>query len=163
MLDLVNATGRHRIDLASWHLALELARDRGWDFAGTRPPKGWRGGAVPPWGLTGWPDLARSEPDVWDGNYVTGMGQRVTDRDARALADALDRALDDVPAHDARKHKPEGYPMPRDMARLLRGLSGDYQPDPRQVIAPLEWFSGHRKQELRELIEFCRRGGFTIR
>src|SRR4051794_40687695 len=163
MLDLVNASGRHRTDLASWHLALELARDRGWDFAGTRPPKGWRGGAVPPGELTGWPDLALSEPGGWDGNYGTAPGQRVSDEDGRALADALEHALDDVPAHDAREHKPQGYPMPRDVARLLRGLSGGHRPDPTQVISPLEWFSGKRKRELRRLIDFCRKGGFTIR
>ncbi len=99
---------------------------------------------------------------MWDGNYVTCQGQRVTDEDARALGEALQLALDDVPGHDARGHKPAGHPLPRDVARLLRDTSGGPGPDPAQALNAAEWFSGDRKEELRRLIDFCGRGGFRI-
>src|SRR5262249_22326261 len=79
---------------------------------------------------------------------------RVTDVDARAMADALQRSLDDLPDHDALA----GHPR--------RGLSWDerYAGGPFLTNPPrlLEWFSGPNKQMVRDLIRFARRGGFRV-
>ncbi len=99
---------------------------------------------------------------AWYGGYVANAGQWVSAADARAWADALENALDDVPNHDARILKPQAYPMPIAVARLFRDLTGGGLPDPGQHINALEWFSGTRKQELRDFIAYCRRGGFAV-
>jgi hypothetical protein len=41
-------------------------------------------------------------------------------------------------------------------------MAGDDLPDPSQFVNALEWFSGARKQGLRDLIAFCRQGGFAV-
>lgn len=62
-----------------WHVALGLAKELGWEPAGTRPPAGVR--------------MAQ-----WDaGDYRSREGQQVTGLDARALAAALARALRAIP------------------------------------------------------------------
>jgi hypothetical protein len=70
--------------------------------------------AGPPGGIDRWPDLADSDPGVWGGNYVMGQGQRVSGGGASAPAGALERALPDVPGHDARVRAARG-------ARRARG------------------------------------------
>ncbi len=94
---------------------------------------------------------------------MLGNGRRVGDEDARSLADALERALPDVPDHDATAHKPRAYPVPAAMRDMLRDLPDDRMPGPDQYVNALEWFSGLRKQVLTELITFCGEGGFSIR
>jgi hypothetical protein len=78
---------------------------------------------------------------------------RVTDADAHALADALERALPDIPGHDALSNHPR------------RGLVGEGGPAGRFLSKPpslFEWFSGPNKQWVRGLIRFARRGGFRV-
>jgi len=96
--------------------------------------------------------LAPEDAAGWGGGYFSNDGQRVTAEDARELAAALERALPDVPDHDALRHK----------ARPL-GNSGEFGIPVGTPTTPSEWFSGDRKQRLREFIAFCRAGGFVIR
>jgi hypothetical protein len=86
------------------------------------------------------------------GGYFVNDGQRVTAEDARALADALERALPDIPDHDAMAHKTFEHPS---------------EPGVRLVAidtpaSPYEWFSGDKKRLVRQFIDFCRQGGFEI-
>lgn len=112
------------LDSWSWQHLLHLARAMGWDPQGTEPPS----------------DRQRKE---WDGGYSGNDGQFVTDQDAANLADALAKALDDLPDHDALAHK---VPL---------GLH--------ENVNPFKWFSGlDRKRYLREFIAFCRQGGFLV-
>ena len=70
--------------------------------------------------------------------------------------------MSDLPDHGATAHKPFAYPMPAAMEPLLRAMPGPGLPDPSQCVRALEWFSGPRKQQLRDFIAFCRRGGFAV-
>jgi hypothetical protein len=88
-------------------------------------------------------------PD-WDGGYFTNDDQRVTTEDAAALADALERALPDVPRHEAMAHKTVELPGG------LRVMKADADE------SPLEWFSGEGRDQLVEFIRYCRAGEFVI-
>lgn len=69
-----------------WARILDLAQYYGWQPMGTVDPC--------------WDDDPDSEfyvDQTWDGNYGTNALQTVTAEDANALADALERALADVP------------------------------------------------------------------
>jgi hypothetical protein len=150
-MGLKGAGGDCHFDLAGWYFALELGHWYGWEPEGTTPQEEdvTEAGGYP-------------EPFAWYGGYVDNAGRRVSAADARAWADALESALDDIPDHDARALKPQAYPMPAAVARLLRDMPGDGLPDPGQFVNALEWFSGTRKQELRDFVAYCRRGGFAV-
>jgi hypothetical protein len=175
------------VDLASWHFALELGRRYGWRPAGMEPPDDYLLEED-----DDADDLLDDEEDDldegededdaddlleeddtddeeidemcqgWPWDYIDNAGKWVTDDDAHQWADALEQALPDLPDHDATAHKPDAYPMPAAMAPLFRDMAGDGLPDPSQYVTALEWFSGTRKQELRDLIAFCRCGGFAV-
>ena len=86
-------------------------------------------------------------------SYILNSGYRVFAEDAHALAAALERALPDVPDHDAVEHKTFEDPrLPG--VRLYR---------PGEAISPVEAFSGENKAMLTDFIAFCRQGGFEIR
>jgi hypothetical protein len=70
-----------------WRRMLTLARQYGWRPDGTLPPR-------EEWKWDG-------EPDLWDGSYWPGVGQEVTDHDARGMAAALEQACADIPEPDA--------------------------------------------------------------
>ncbi|TVQ62379.1 MAG: hypothetical protein EA378_05535 [Phycisphaerales bacterium] len=127
-----------------WAMLVHLAWDHGWRPVGTLPPTHWgmhEPGAVP----GDWPRA----------DYVTGRGQRVREDDARNLAEALERCVDDLPNHDALAEKgipplqAPAFPVWRHMES---GAS----------ISPFEVFGGPNKDGFRRFIAFCRAGGFTI-
>jgi len=103
-------------------------------------------------GEYGWQASPESESDRPEALCELVLG-RVTEADARALADALRRSLADLPGHDALSH-------------CERGLNYD----PRCYGGPFlscppslwEWFSGPNKRRVRDLIAFARRGAFTV-
>ena len=65
-----------RMSNSGWPELLAIAEEYGWKPAGTKPPKGMKGG-------------------TWNGGYYTMDGQIVTARDAEALATAIDDAMKD--------------------------------------------------------------------
>jgi hypothetical protein len=69
--------------VGTWGSLLRMAYSYGWEPAGTQPG--------PVYG-----DSDR----LWDGDYFTNSGQVLTNEDAAALADALERALLDIPDHE---------------------------------------------------------------
>lgn len=171
------------LDLTSWHMALELARDNGWLYAGTLPPAGGKR-TEEPTGRVGepagagegagdrrvvcggrlWIDWSRDRTaDAWDGNYLIPSGQHVSGEDARALAGALEQALPAVPDEGVRGLKPGGRPVPRDMRHWFRSPSAGPLSERQQALDASEWFSGTGKQQVRDLIAFCREGGFRVR
>jgi hypothetical protein len=95
----------------------------------------------------------QAEADAaWGGRYDTNVHQTVQADDARNLADALERALTNIP-NDRVWEGPMGGPT-----RLPDGTGKDL-PEPNL----LEWFSGPEgKARLRAFIKFCRAGAFTI-
>jgi hypothetical protein len=84
-------------------------------------------------------------------SYFDGEEGRVTATDARALGNALARALPDVPRHEAAQDKT--------FTSLLPGLRLFDLETPMNAT---EWFSGRKRQILKDLIALCRRGGFAI-
>jgi hypothetical protein len=130
-MDLTGPAGDFGFTNTAWEHLLRLASLAGWQPAGTLPPEG---------------------AGDWDGNYFTNDGQRVGDEDARGLAEALERALPDVPDHDALGDKAFYHPA----------LPGVRLVDARTPVNSFEWFAG-QKDVLKRFIAFCRAGGFEIR
>jgi hypothetical protein len=153
--DLTNSSGQtHQWKVLGWWHLLNLAREYGWLPRGTEAP-------------------SHSGPG-WDGNYFQNDGQLVTADDATALAEALDRLLAD-PNRDAaaasvgsRKtqialdNAGNSSSNARDVLRypidFIRGMLGHFGRDSIGV-----WqFGPKADQYLRQFIEFCRAGPFTI-
>lgn len=127
-----------------WGLLLMMAWDYGWRPEGTRPPEHWK-------------HVNRENlPETWaKADYVTGKGQRILAPDAKALGDALERAVDDLPNHDPLVEK--------EVARLnipafpsMRVVRSDVP------TTNLEVFGGENKEGFRRLIAFCRAGELAV-
>ena len=74
-------------------------------------------------------------------------GDYVDERKAAGLADALEKALPEIPDDDAVRGRTE--------------WSGDYHL-PTMDVASTEWFSGPAKPYYLEFIRHCRAGGFRV-
>jgi hypothetical protein len=74
-------------------------------------------------------------------------GDYVDHEKAVRLAEALERALPDIPDHDAVGDRTEWI--------------GDYHL-PRADVSSTEWFSGAAKAYYEEFIRHCRAGGFRV-
>ena len=83
-MDLHGKGGYFRLNCWAWENVLKWATSSGWKPLGTSKPKLWSDGG----------------DGIWKGGYDTNDGQRVLAKDARALADALERALPGVEARD---------------------------------------------------------------
>jgi hypothetical protein len=77
---------------------------------------------------------------------------RVTDADAIALAEALKRALPDVPRHDALAGHPD-----RTLRWSYRAIGGPFLSAPPSLY---EWFSGENRQMIEEVITLAGQGSF---
>ena len=139
---LYGACGEFSLSGRAWRLLLALASAYGWEPVGTRPPD-------PEWCFDDeWSRMA----NVWDGRYLPSECQRMTENDAFAMADALEHALPDVPAHDALSDKVLASSVDE---LALWGRAGV----PGVTIAAMEEFSGHNKPLLMSLIVHLREGG----
>jgi hypothetical protein len=151
--------GEFALPPGGWLRLLMLAQLHGWCPMGTEVPEyPWlEGGVIDKEDLdngTYW--LGRASE--WSGLYFPGYGQRVSDRDARALGAALQRALPDVPEQDVFEQRAptrggRGTSLERTLRRAVRRQTN-----------PLELYSGEEKEVLRSLIAHCHdcSGGFWI-
>ena len=110
--------------------------------------------------------IPKPPADLSDGGYTFNDYQRVTDEDAANLADALERALPDVPRHNAIEHKQVSLDTILGLAPgqlpLFAGLSLSGVPAGVETN-PMEWFSGEDgRKKLTDFIAYCRQGGFLI-
>lgn len=80
-MDLSGAGGYFRWTNLGWRDVLALAESNGWEPTATGPPRG----------------ILKA---AWSGTYFSNDGQRVYARDARQLADALERAIAACPVED---------------------------------------------------------------
>ena len=135
-MDLINRQGTTHFTVYVWGKILALARMYGWKPTGTQAPKDW---------------AEEEEGRVWDGGYVWNGGQIVIADDAEELADALERALDDIPGFYAAWHKAD---ISEDGGPLI---------PVEENLSPLEALSGENKPVVKEFIAFCRQGAFEIR
>jgi hypothetical protein len=136
-MNLRGEGGDFHFDVFGWSKVLQLARLYGWRPLGTRLEEDSEGKPV----------------GDWAGGYDSNDFQTVTAADARHLAGALERALPDVPGHDALGHKLVTLTF---RGREIQGLPPDAN------VSPVEYFSGERKQLLQDFISFCRAGAFLI-
>jgi hypothetical protein len=180
-MDLSGAGGYFRFANYSWSKVLRLGVMFGWEPAGTEAnvdfvlcckygiPEAEGGGFT---GTQEERDLFAEEVRrEWDGGYCSNDYQIITAEDARNLADALERALPDVPDREAVAHKLQRREcLPGELEKYREfGIIG---PDETSVeswsvdadqINPLEWFYGEDgKERLRGFITFCLAGEFHI-
>jgi hypothetical protein len=163
-MDLHRAGGDFWFNIFSWGQVLELAQQYGWEPAGTemQPTEVLDADGNIDHELT---DQFMAIREDWDGNYVTNDWQHVSDDDAAHIADALERALDDIPDFDsgekAKKFTPDEPPV-NPVARAL--LAAGFKPfvASNDLLSPVEFFSGEGKQKIRDFIDYCRAGGFEI-
>jgi hypothetical protein len=121
-----------------WQALLGLARQHGWDPAGTQPP----------WAASGW--TGAGDPPAWDGRYWPGLGQQVTGADARHLGAALARAVADIPDSGGRPYwRPDPDARPVTDVTALELLAGA---ESKEVLG---WFLEH-------CAGCCGGGGFAI-
>ena len=88
----LEGTGRDfRFTMSSWHRRGELLVMGGWQPAETSPPSDWY----------------ECRDGRWGGGYGSNDGGRVSDRDARLMADALERILPEIPDRDTLQTPPK--------------------------------------------------------
>lgn len=132
----INIIGEDRfasIDWLVWSQAYYLARRYGWEPAGTE------GGC----GI--------EAPD-YDSRYFVALGQLVTAADAKALAEAITKAMPDIPSEPT-----FGF------AYLLRGIESLHMSE-RLTEDFLEFFASdpEARHSLREIEALAREGEFRI-
>lgn len=131
-MDLSGRGGDFWWKFFDWPKLLYVAIHYGWEPAGTIAPI----------------DRHSDEPILdWDGGYFSNDFQTVTADDAWQLADALERALADIP--DDADTSLE-FECPADPADVPDG-------------ADLLWFRSPRQRTpIREFVQYCRKGDFEI-
>jgi hypothetical protein len=163
--------GYLRFSNYAWCVALELAHEHGWEPAGTEPPE------VTVYAPDGVVDevatrAKRQRYANWDEVYLTNNRQVVSDEDAANIADALERALDDMPDESAEddlltpaQHQAyQGGELPQeDLDKAIEQFMEGQAASPPQIPpqTPACYFAGN-KDYLREFITFCRAGAFAI-
>jgi hypothetical protein len=119
------AISRQKFSKDTWVRVSSLGIFYGWHPMGTRVPS-----------MT---EIHGYYTDYWDGTYLTNDGQIVVSEDARSLARALEKSLDDIPDFNL-EHE---------------------SLDPGNVNI-FEYFAGDRKEQLIHFIKFCKLGSFLI-
>jgi len=112
-MDLSGAGGYFRWAGGGWGRILDLAEQFGWQPVGTGPPRG-------------------TLKEDWSGSYFSNDGQLFYARDAQKLADALERALEEMPTEKLKK----------DSSNWV--------------------FTQEGKGTIQQFITFCREGSFRI-
>jgi hypothetical protein len=104
------------------------------------------------------------DPDEWNGGYFSNDYQWVTEEDAANIADALQRALDDIPDFDTDEKRVEYGPGELPTSPIERSLveQGFLINVPNASLKPVEYFGGGAKQRVRYFIRFCRAGEFFV-
>jgi len=105
----------------------------------------------------------------WSGTYWTNDGQIVKAEDALALAQALQKSLDDIPdSNNEMDWNVKGWfddDLPEWLSPAERELIEESLKDDLLDIMgmhPFEYFAGDQKGHLNEIIRFCRLGSFMI-
>lgn len=143
-LILEGAGGDIWASVFEWGQLLRLAQTYGWVPAGT----------------------VLDEPNVdWNGGYQTNDWQRVTTDDASNLADALSRALPDLPSDEKRRSVAVPVELPPEFHNLPTNPVFDcFSLEDMERLTPLDWFGGDDgRKSVQKYIDFCRAGEFAIK
>ena len=158
-------------NIVAWPKLLGLAQRYGWKPAGTRSPKYYwlaqdPGDWEPPFDHNPADDY---DPADWKGGYFSNDAQQVTAADALALAEALEKSLDDIPdCLDLPDKRIEASMVDREklpaMQRSFVGLFSDMPGFimPNANLNAYEFFGGETKANVIDFIAFCRHGEFYI-
>jgi hypothetical protein len=156
----------------TWRAVLELAHEHGWELAGTKPPEFT---VYAPDGVSVDEEATRAERQGyanWDGGYFWNEYQVVCDEDGANLADALERALDDVldegdgghvPTPEQHEAYQRGELSQEEFDKAIEQFMERWAASPPQIPpqTPASYFAGE-KDYLREFIALCRAGAFSI-
>src|SRR3712207_1980604 len=137
-MDLSGEGGYFRFSNYAWYAALKLAHEHGWEPAGTKPPE------FTVYALDGVSvDEVATRANRqryyanWDGDYVTYQ-QVVSDEDAANIADALERALEDVPEEG-------NFAKPVLTAAQYQALARNELSD-EEISEAIDWYIKHRAE-----------------
>jgi hypothetical protein len=171
-MDLSGKGGYFRFSQGRWGAVLKLAHEHGWEPAGTVPPEFT---VYAPDGVTVDEVRTRAERQSyanWEGGYFTNDTQVVSDEDAANIADALERALDDVPYggngddllnstqyQAAQRGELSREELDKVLEQVMERRAGSPPRIPPQTPT---WYFAGEKDYLREFITFCRAGAFVI-
>lgn len=141
---LEGAGGDIWVNVFEWGQILRLAQHYGWVPAGT---------------------ILDEPSENWNGGYQTNDWQRVTASDARNLADALSRALPDLPATDKLRNVSVPVELPPEFHNLPTNPIIDCVAlEDMEHLTPHDWFGGDDgRQTVQKYIDFCRSGEFVIK
>jgi hypothetical protein len=140
----------------TWSRVLSVARAHGWVPAGTRAPS--REWYARQWGCRA-EDLEEDPAaEPWSGIYDSSDFQEVTAEDARALGDAIERALQAAGDASPLSVPDVSRPVGRDQV-LVRAME-DKGFEVRLMVE--EHHGIDMRQMLREFVVFCRGGGFRL-
>ena len=143
-MDLSGAGGYFRWNFGEWGDLLELAQAYGWKPMGTGPPRGMKKAE---WG---------------EGTYFSNEGQLFYARDAKALADALERAVLAL-ANETAANQPAKVPKTRKAHKLdhfLAAITGKNKPKKGRIA--VQSFSPKDLLYICGFIDYCREGSFRI-
>jgi hypothetical protein len=134
--DLTSESGEtYQMRSGGWSLLLSIADTYAWTKQGSLPPEG-------------------VVPSEWDGSYASNDGQRVTAEDAHALADAFERMLAD--GDRVARVREVAIALEEEVRELAKQEYGIDLPPENHEEYPID------EAALRELVRFCKRGGFRI-
>ena len=145
-MDLLGTNGDERFSLSGWRMCLERAVEFGWNPEGTVAPK----------------ELVCE----WNGGYHTNDFQLVTDRDARALGEALLRAIAALSAR-AKVEKRRAQIRIVSTAQLTDPVGIERADRARSAQADVDLFAPENPLDaelgcLRRLADCALKGGFVI-
>lgn len=128
---------------------LELAHKFEWKPQGTISPERWN----PGWAGKDWDPY----------QYVTNDGQTVTDEDALAIAEALERALKEIPDEESEPMELFVYEPSTNFLEEMDALEKARKGMEYHLIDPKVLFAGKNgKAKIMRFIDLCRQGGFVI-
>jgi hypothetical protein len=133
-----------------WRHILLLAHRYGWRPAGTELD-------LYLTKIEGMMEQDRHPDEDWDGTYFSNDLQWVTDEDAANIAQALERALEDIPDEDTVGELAASQSPDLEDAELI-----ERYPGLEEYIVPPHLFGDEYRQYVREFIAFCRVSGFRI-
>jgi len=160
-------------NIHSYPKLLALAEIYGWEAQGTLPPS-----LCEPDD----PEQRSVKNNNWSGSYYGNDYQVVSDSDAQAMADALERAINKIPNHiwecadlwnkkilmigrTKRKFLDQTEYNKRyvELVNIIgQNLGCSIHPSVIDSENPISYFRGNNKEFLADFIKFCRNGAFQI-
>jgi hypothetical protein len=147
---------RFCVNSSGWGPLLKLAEQYGWIAEGTDPSI---------YGSNASERAAIKEKDPnYDAGYFTNDGQIVKGTDAIKIADALEKALNDISDDEDSKIKYHTFKLPSRAGKESATIKVESSESLlKRQSNPLTYFSGiNNKSWIKDFVKFCRIDAFTI-